>query len=260
MPTDIIPADIRRGIEQRLEEVERRNGVAVFYACESGSRAWDFASEDSDFDVRFLYVRPAAAYLSLWEQRDVIETPIEGVYDVNGWDLAKALRLGAKSNPVLFEWLASPIRYRDSALAGRFRDAVSEFYDPGRAYHHYLSMARGQSRAFLSASTVRHKKYLYVLRPLLACELLLRKQEMIPMRFADLVASVDVPPPVLDAIASLLAAKRSADEAARGERIPVLDRWIDEGIARFEAVAPPAGATPDPRRLDDFFVSALGVT
>lgn len=254
---NIIPEEIRQGIEKRLAGIERRDGVTVLYACESGSRAWDFASSNSDFDVRFLYVRPRDEYLSLWPRRDVIETPIDGVYDVNGWDLRKALQLAAKSNPVLFEWLSSPIRYIESPLAERLRGAVAEFFDPTRAYHHYLSMATGQARVFLSAPSVRHKKYFYVLRPLLACELLLDKREAIPMRFSELVDAVVVPKPVLEAIGDLLAAKQLMEETARGPRVPVLDQWIEGRIAWLRQTAPPAANTPDLRRLDEFFVSAL---
>ena len=43
-------------ILKELNEIEKNNDVKVIYACESGSRAWGFASEDSDYDVRFIYV------------------------------------------------------------------------------------------------------------------------------------------------------------------------------------------------------------
>ncbi len=165
MSIDTIPPEILTGIRKRLAEIERADGVTVFYACESGSRAWDFASDDSDFDVRFLYIRPRDWYLCLQDQRDVIEAPIEGIYDVNGWDVRKALLLGAKSNPVLFEWLSSPIRYVEQPLAARFGEVVRACFDPAKAYHHYLSMARNQRRASTRAPKVRHKIYFYVLRP-----------------------------------------------------------------------------------------------
>ena len=95
-----------------LKEIEARHGVAILYACESGSRGWGFASQDSDYDVRFIYQNPRNWYLSIDEKRDVIELPINDELDINGWDLRKALRLLRKSNPALFEWLSSPIVYR----------------------------------------------------------------------------------------------------------------------------------------------------
>lgn len=257
MSIDTIPPEILTGLRKRLAEIERADGVTVFYACESGSRAWDFASDDSDFDVRFLYIRPRDWYLCLQDQRDVIEAPIEGIYDVNGWDVRKALLLGAKSNPVLFEWLSSPIRYVEQPLAARFGEVVRACFDPAKAYHHYLSMARNQRRAYLRASTVRHKKYFYVLRPLLACDFLLDQGRTIPMRFGDLMKAVAVPRPVVDAIEVMLETKRAMKELDRGDRIPVLDQWIDEQIRRLERLTPDTGRVPNWARLNEFFISAL---
>src|SRR6188768_2678862 len=98
-------------IVAKLKEVERQYQVKILYACESGSRAWGFASPDSDFDARFIYVHKKEHYLSIEEQRDVIELPIDEVLDINGWELKKALRLFKKSNGPLYEWLQSPIVY-----------------------------------------------------------------------------------------------------------------------------------------------------
>lgn len=253
-----IAPDIRRGVEERLTDIERRFGVEVFYACESGSRAWDFASEDSDYDVRFLYVHPRNWYLSLTEQRDVIEMPIEGVYDVNGWDLRKALRLAAKGNPVLFEWLSSPIHYLRRPLFDGFRAAAFEAFDPQKAYLHYLNMAEGQRRAYLVGETVRWKKYFYAVRPLLACLHLLEHRTAIPMRFSDLIDAVPAPVDVREALADLLRAKRLASEAIEAPRLPVLDGWINGTIDGLRFRRPEAASAAAPTTLDAFFQSAIG--
>ena len=105
----------------KLHEIEKENNVKILLAVESGSRAWGFASPDSDYDVRFIYVRPKEDYLRLENVRDVIELPIDDVLDINGWDLQKTLRLLYKSNPTLFEWFSSPIVYLETDFADRFR-------------------------------------------------------------------------------------------------------------------------------------------
>ena len=51
-------AEMKLLVPRRLAEIGRERGVKVLCAMESGSRAWGFASPDSDFDVRFIYVRP----------------------------------------------------------------------------------------------------------------------------------------------------------------------------------------------------------
>lgn len=250
-------AEVRANIDRRLADIERQFGVDIFYACESGSRAWDFASPDSDYDVRFLYRHPRDWYLSLTEQRDVIETPIEGVYDVNGWDLRKALRLALKGNPVLFEWLVSPIRYLERPLASGFRDMAFSVFDPVKAYRHYFSMARSQQRTYLLGETVRQKKYFYAVRPLLACQYLLAHRDTVPMRFFDLVDAVAPPAEVRETLVELLRSKRAASEAAEGQRLPVLDRWIEQGLEVLAARVPEPVVPTDREPLERFFRSAI---
>ena len=119
--------DIRREIDEKLHAIEEKEHVRILYAVESGSRAWGLASPDSDYDVRFLYVRPMEEYLRLDSPRDVIEWQLDEVLDINGWDLRKALVQFQKGNATLFEWAGSPIVYRTS-------EAWQEIYRAARPY------------------------------------------------------------------------------------------------------------------------------
>ena len=88
---------MRQEILQRLSDIEAKYDVKILLAVESGSRAWGFESKDSDYDVRFIYVHRKDWYLSLIEGRDVIEElDPDGVLDLAGWDLKKALLLMGK--------------------------------------------------------------------------------------------------------------------------------------------------------------------
>lgn len=156
-------------ISAAISDIERVHQVHVLYAVESGSRGWGFASADSDWDVRFVYVHPRDWYLSIHEGRDVIEEMRPGDLDLAGWDLRKTLKLLQKSNPPLLEWLYSPIVYReDTEFATSVRALVSLGFSHKHCFHHYLSMAHANNRASLQGERVRAKKYLYVLRPLMA--------------------------------------------------------------------------------------------
>ena len=159
--------DMRALIAEKLADIERQHQVTVLYACESGSRGWGFASPDSDYDVRFVYVHRLPWYLTVLPGRDVIEQPISGDLDINGWDLRKTLGLLRDSNPTLLEWLRSPIVYR-AVEPWAPRALAEEEFSLVRGYHHYVSMARKNLREHLLGEVVRYKKYLYVLRPLLA--------------------------------------------------------------------------------------------
>ena len=101
--------EITLSIKEKLTQIEQRKNIRILYACESGSRAWGFASFDSDYYVRFIFVRPVEDYLRVEELPDYIDAELNDVYDINGWDLKKLCKQLFKSNPVIFEWADSPI-------------------------------------------------------------------------------------------------------------------------------------------------------
>ena len=63
----MIDSGIREDILRRLEKTEEKFDVKVLMAIESGSRAWGFASPNSDYDVRFIYVNKPDWYLLIWK-------------------------------------------------------------------------------------------------------------------------------------------------------------------------------------------------
>lgn len=248
-------------IRAELERIEAEDGVRILLAVESGSRAWGFASRDSDFDVRFLYLRPHAWYLSvdLERRRDVIERPIVDELDINGWDLRKAMRLFHNSNPPLLEWLQCPIVYREhSSAASRLRGFLPRFFSPRSSWHHYLHMARGNFREYLRGETVWRKKYFYVLRPLLAIRWIEAGRGPVPIEFDRLVRATVTSSVVLAAIDELLEEKRAGVELNRGARIPPLGEFIESELGRLESAAPPV-ATPAASiaELNELFTETL---
>lgn len=120
-------------IRQKLMEIEKTENVRIIMAVESGSRAWGFASPDSDYDVRFVYVRKLEDYLKLEKTRDVIEWQLDDVLDISGWDLKKALQLMHESNPSIFEWCTSTIVYRMSPAFEELKEIRKEYYSPKKA-------------------------------------------------------------------------------------------------------------------------------
>ncbi|MFC4160120.1 nucleotidyltransferase domain-containing protein [Chitinimonas lacunae] len=218
---------VRQRILEQLSELEQRHRVRVLFACESGSRAWGFASPDSDYDVRFIYVHEPSWYLSVDPQRDVIECPIDDELDVSGWELRKALSLLRRANPVLLEWLSSPIVYRqDPDFIARLGHVVDRCFSPLRGRHHYLAMAKKNFRGYLQGETVRLKKYLYVLRPLLAARWIDSGRGVPPMRFADLAEAMLDDQALLAEINRLLEIKMRSGEAEYAPRFERLHGFI----------------------------------
>lgn len=246
---------MRARVLQELERIERERNVTVLYACESGSRAWGFASTDSDYDVRFVYVEKPDWFVQVDTPRDVIERPLDDELDISGWELRKTLGLLRKSNPTLLEWLDSPLVYRQDATAtAQLRGLAEAFYSPPAARSHYLSMAKKNFRGYLQGDSVRFKKYFYVLRPLLAVRWIDLGLGRPPMTFADLLGTVD-DAQLLDEVAALLVLKRNVDEAAYGPRRPALHGYIQRELERQVPSLPRTHA--DSQQLDDYLRSTV---
>ena len=220
---------MRETILSKLGEIENRENVKILLAVESGSRAWGFASPDSDYDVRFIYVRPKEDYLRLEKTRDVIELPIEGELDINGWDLDKTLRLLRASNPTLFEWFSSPIVYRETAFAQEFRSIMQRYFSSKRGLSHYLSMASSNYREYLKGNMVKAKKYFYVLRPVLACRWILDKGSPPPMLFSELMEA-ELDPVLLPDVNRRLDLKMNAPEINTIPKIESINRYLDSSL------------------------------
>lgn len=253
------PSSFQERILNRLAEIEAENQIKIAFACESGSRAWGFPSENSDFDVRFIYVRPLEWYLSIEPGRDVIEIPIAADLDINGFDLKKALLLLNKTNPPLLEWLGSPIVYLDRYnIANSMRDLVKNYFSSSVYLHHYLHMARGNYREYLQGNTVWVKKYFYVLRPLLAMRWIESGRGLVPTDFNVMVSGLNLPGGVKEAIHRLLDRKKAGNELSMGDRIPVLSDFIREELAHWDNFeienSPSTVAISD---LDSFFRESI---
>lgn len=220
-------------IKEKLKEIEQKENCRILLAVESGSRAWGFASPDSDYDVRFIYVRPKEFYLRLEQTRDVIELPINNVLDINGWDISKTLRLLHKSNPTVFEWFSSPIIYRDSPFAEAFKPIMSRYFSSKSGLWHYLHMADGNYRDSLCGDMVKAKKYFYVLRPILACRWILEKGNPPPMLFSELMES-QLEDALKPTVRQLLSLKMDSPEVKQIPRIDILNAYLNRSIVEIK--------------------------
>lgn len=247
LPPEFDPAVVA-AIDGRLDAVERDEGVRILLAIESGSRAWGFPSPDSDYDCRFLYVRPRDDYLSLWPRRDVIETPLDAVLDVNGWDLGKALRLVVKGNAVVLEWLQSPITYRgDAGVRAELLAFAKDAADRSAVARHYLHLGvRQYPTYFAQDKQVSVKKAFYALRPAVALRWLrLRPDRSVaPMHFPTLMAESDVDAQLAAVVADLLARKAVTRELGRAPLPAAIRHFIEREFAIAEGgFTEPAPAT-----------------
>jgi len=212
-------------IEKKLQQIEKEYGIEILYSCESGSRAWGFPSPDSDYDVRFIYKQSLDKYLTIRPRKDHLSFPINDELDIYGWDISKVLQLITKSNTTPFEWLQSPIIYREDK---KFKDDLWQFcqsyFCPRSNIHHYLGVAKGAMET-MQGKEIKIKKLFYVLRPILAALWCAEKNTIAAMSIYPLMdlLSDDLREKVL----SLIDLKSTAIESYLIKIDADLREWID---------------------------------
>lgn len=216
---------MRTTIAAALKEVADKYEIEILFACESGSRAWGFPSPDSDYDVRFIYRRKSDAYTALFPENDHLDFPIAGDLDLHGWDIKKVLQLLYKSNCTPFEWIQSPVIYKDNeAFRKNFLALLPDYFSARKHLFHYLGIASGAMES-MSGSGMKIKKLFYVLRPLLAAKWIAERKHFAPMNIE----------PLLEIVPASLKAKiifLIADKATKGERYLIdVDKEILDFIA-----------------------------
>ena len=216
-------------ILRELKKIEERENVKIIMAIESGSRAWGFASPDSDYDVRFIYVRKEEDYLKLEKTRDVIEWKLDDVLDINGWDIKKALQLLHNSNPTVFEWCASPIVYWETEESEWLKDILPQYFSVKKSLHHYWHTSETHYKTHLLSDEVNIKKYFYALRPLLAAKWILDKRCAPPMLFEELVEE-ELEAELVPEVNRLLDMKKTLPEMGKAPRIQVINDYIESEL------------------------------
>jgi len=252
---------IQDRVQSELSAIENQDELTILLAVESGSRAWGFPSPDSDYDVRFLYVRPSDYYLKLEKRRDVYELPLDELLDINGWDFDKTLRLMRSSNPTLFEWMSSPIIYRKHPAFDELMKSANEYFLSKPGLYHYLHMAEGNYREFLKTDMVKLKKYFYVLRPILACHHILQNGTPPPMLFQELVnKQLDIA--LIPEINDLLSLKEKTSEMGLAPKRQVLNDYIEENLELLKGSIEelPSQSKKPWSSLNEIFLKALKVT
>lgn len=243
MQAPSLSQEVRAEAGRRLDAIADADRVRIVAAVESGSRAWGFPSPDSDYDVRFIYVRPLEDYLRLAPMRDVIERPIDGLWDVNGWDLRKGLQLLCRGNAVVAEWLRSPLVYRETgSTASAMRGLIDRYGDADAATRHYHGLLRGAwRRDFEGREQVRLKKYFYVIRAAAALAWVRLYDAAPPMALPELLADDVLPVHLKAQVDELLELKTKASELGEGPRRPDLDAFI---VAELSTAATAVGQGP----------------
>ncbi|WP_445458224.1 nucleotidyltransferase domain-containing protein [Flavobacterium sp. HNIBRBA15423] len=215
-------------ILEKLKEIELQKGVELLYAVESGSRAWGFASPDSDYDIRFIYKHDLDYYLSLWEKPDTIEFMTADDLDGSGWDLRKTVRLLAKSNASLLEWIFSPVvYYENEAFMQQLRTLAKDCFSPVACLHHYL----GTTKNFMTVceqEEVKLKSYFYALRTALAGKWIIENNSFPPVAFMELLPIA--PQNIQEKVKELMEIKANQNETYLHPKEELITTFLQETV------------------------------
>ncbi|MGC4175725.1 nucleotidyltransferase domain-containing protein [Demequina sp.] len=254
----MVSKEVQAEVRTHLAAIEREHDVRVLFACESGSRAWGFASPDSDFDVRFVYAHPRDWYLSIEQRRDVIDIPISGEMDIAGWDLRKALGLARAGNATLSEWLDSPVIYKDhDDFAARMRSLLDATYRRERAFMHYTSLARNHFTESPSGKDRRLKRFLYSLRTALAAQWCATREDRPPMTLYALTDALIDNADVRARIDALVELKSTLAEKSFYEPDAVVTEFLEHRIAALADAVVESAPAADGAVFDRFFIGEL---
>jgi uncharacterized protein len=204
--------DKRHQINDFLDNIECQYGINIILAIESGSRAWGFPSKDSDYDIRLIYHHPESWYCSAFKKRNVIENIFEDDLDAAGWDITKCLQLLYKGNAPLYEWLYSPVIYRqDDDKLSLLKELALKTFNPKMVFYHYISLAK---KKLLEKKTKKNSKsFLYALRALLCAEWVADKEAPPPVEFDVLINSYLSDGAVSEQLEKLLIVKSTTSES-----------------------------------------------
>lgn len=252
---------MKEHIQKTLSDLAENEQIKILYACESGSRAWGFASPDSDWDVRFIYVNQLNWYLDLEKKSDTIDLMLPLELDLGGWDLQKALRLFASCNLALYEWINSPKLYLiNSEFHVKIQSLIPDYFSAIKGMHHYLAMANKNFESHLEGTQIKIKKLFYILRPLLACEWISNKKTMPPTEYQLLLSSSKrLSNDRLDEVLNFMKMKETAAEGFLIDLSEELIQWISNEIDYYKNIARdlPSAKEKDWKPLNQLFIDCV---
>lgn len=185
----------------------------ILFAVESGSRAWGFASQDSDYDVRVVYVKSLKSYLHIDDAtKDTWEAMLPNDLDISAWDIRKALCQLLKSNASFIEWVQSPMIYQGEVFLNKLKPFVERVFNPLHVSYHYASMFRHAIGSMGVDGCISIKKLCYALRASCAVRWIIANETMPPTEFAKILKGIDISSSESSAIKELLFLKAEANE------------------------------------------------
>lgn len=232
-------------IKELVEEVAKEYDVKILFCVESGSRAWGMKSNDSDYDVRFVFYRKPKEYTLINPKSDVINAAFndklersapEGcLIDMQGFDLIKFSKMLSSSNPTVIEWLNSDIVY----MGERPKEYVKfskELFNFISLYYHYKSMGKQNYLKYIKPQNhlATPKKYLYTCRGIMCALYVKEFLQLPPIKFPEVLevlwGNKHISDEIYDILVKIIDNKKSQSEKHEIKNIEILDDFIEEQL------------------------------
>ena len=240
---------MKEKIIEKCRQIEKEENIKILFAVESGSRSWDMASKNSDFDVRFVFVRPLEDYIQIDKRAEVLDRAFdedmnpmgkEGCFvDMVGFDVFKFTRMLSSSNPTVIEWLKSDIVYYGEQNKV-FKDYAEKSFKKISLYFHYKSMCKNNYLKYIkSKDNITYKRYLYAMRGLVNAKYIVNVGKLPPISFLEtLYASFEfMEVSITSKLREIIGLKKTGKEKDIVQNIVKIDNYI-ESFLKDDSEAP----------------------
>ncbi len=260
---------MKNEIVKLLKKLEKEYNISILFAVENGSRAWGMDSQDSDYDIRFVFYRPLEEYITLNKPEDVITAAFDekfqphevrdSLIDMCGFDIFKYLKLLASSNPTTIEWLNTPIVYLgDNNI--ELKSYINNNFSRKKLFYHYFSMAKSNYKLYIvEGKQITYKKYLYSMRGMLNAEYVYVFDKIPPLKLEDTLAELSalLPDNVVSGLKEVIGLKSQGFEKETVLSIPVFDAFLKSEFDKTYTFVDKQGVNW--RLFDKFLQNCLGV-
>ena len=240
----------KKEIVRLLNEVAEEYNVKILFCVESGSRAWGMESNDSDYDVRFVFYRDPTEYTLINPKSDVINaafneklersSPEGCTVDMQGFDLIKFSKMLSSSNPTVIEWLNSDIVYYGEKPK-EYVEFSQKHFNFISLYYHYKSMGRQNYLKYIKPQNhlATPKKYLYTCRGIMNSIYVKTYLQLPTISFPQTLEILHdndkIDGEIFQILVKIIENKRLQCEKYKIENVEILDNFIEEQLKIDEA-------------------------
>jgi len=140
-----------------LRKIESDNNIEIIFACDIGSRALGYSTENSDYDIRFIYIQNSKKYLTIDKNKftDTIKLNKDNL-DFLGHDIKKALNFCLTSNTALWDMLYSSSVILETNLGSDIKSIAKKFFSKETLIKQYTANAYSRyTKDILNKDTVK---------------------------------------------------------------------------------------------------------